>query len=176
MRKFLVDKQLNRRDAQWWERHSWLDIFIQYRREKLNPTDAPSRLQDYQEEDSIFAINRVDLFKILKSEFIAQKYTGETALLQTTDQLISSHQSIKSEFDRPGSFVLLGNLRKNRVFIAYSELKTATDHDSLYEKTFFTMQTAIKALQEVDPLAKRRRTLLSRSKDVLIRIFDAEKA
>ncbi len=35
------------------------------------------------------------------------------------------------------------------------------------------MQTAIRALQEVDSLAKRQRTALSRSKNVLIGVFDA---
>lgn len=28
--KFLVDKQLNRKEARWWEHSSGLDLFIQY--------------------------------------------------------------------------------------------------------------------------------------------------
>ena len=69
--------------------------------------------------------------------------------------------------------MLLGTIRENGVVFARSELKAATDHESAYEETFLTMQTAIGALQEVDPLAKRRQTALSGSKNVLIGVFDA---
>ena len=69
--------------------------------------------------------------------------------------------------------MLLGTVRETRVVIASSELKAATDYESAYEKTSLTMQTAIRALQEVNPLAKRRQTTLSRLKSVLIGVFDA---
>ncbi len=69
--------------------------------------------------------------------------------------------------------MLLGTVRENGVVIACSELKAATDHESAYEETSLTMKTAIKALQEVDSLAKRRQTALSRSKNVVIGVFDA---
>ncbi len=101
LQKFLVDKQLNGREARWWEWLSELDLYIQYQPEKLNPTDALSRQPDYEKEDPIVAIKCIDLSKIPKSEFIMQKYTSETALLQKPDQLISLHQSIKSEFEGP---------------------------------------------------------------------------
>ncbi len=69
--------------------------------------------------------------------------------------------------------MLLGTVRENRGVIARSELKATTDHESTYEETSLTMQTPIRALQEVDPLAKRRKTALFRSKNVFIAIFDA---
>ena len=146
--KFLVDKQLNRKEARWWKQLSRLDFYFHYRSGKLNPADAPSRQPDYEKKDSILAIKCVDLFKIPKSAFITQKYTSETTFLQKPNQLIPSHQSIKSEFEGPWSFALLGTVRENIIFIARSELlKAATDHESAYKETFLTLQTAIKALQ-----------------------------
>ncbi len=64
--------------------------------------------------------------------------------------------------------MLLGTVRENEVVIARSKQKAAADHESAYEKTRLTIKTGIKALQEVDPLAKRRQTALSMSKNVVI--------
>ncbi len=42
LQQFSVDKALNRRETQWWERLSGLDLSIQYKLGKLDPADAPS--------------------------------------------------------------------------------------------------------------------------------------
>lgn len=52
--------------------------------------------------------------------------------------------------------MLLGTIGEDRAVIPRSQLKTVKDNESAYEETSLTMQTAIWALQEVDPLAKRR--------------------
>ncbi len=44
-----MDKTLNRRKARWWERLSGLDLAIEYKPERLNPADAPSRRPDYKD-------------------------------------------------------------------------------------------------------------------------------
>ena len=176
LQRFLVDKQLNRREARWWERLSGLDLSVQYRPGKLNPADAPSRRPDYEEEDSTLAMGYVDVSDIPKSELIIQKYTSEGAVLQKPNQQIQTHQPIQPEFEGPWTFVLLGTVREDGAVIPRSQLKTAMGNESAYEETSLTMQTAIRALQEVDPLAKRRRTALSKSRNVLIGVSDAGSA
>ena len=173
LQRFLVDKQLNRREARWWERLSGLDLFIQYRPGKLNPADAPSRRPDYEQEDLVLTVENLDPAGGSKSALIAQKYTSEVAALQKLNQQTLLHQPIQLEFEGPWNFVLLGTVGEDGVVIPRSELRAATDQESAYGETSLTMQTAIRALQEVDPLAKRRRTALSRSKSVLIGISDA---
>ncbi len=69
--------------------------------------------------------------------------------------------------------MFLGTVIENRVFIARFELKAATNHVSAYKETSLTMQTAIRALQEVNLLVKYRYTALSKSKNDLIGVFDA---
>ncbi len=173
LQRFLVDKQLNRREARWWERLSGLDLSIQYRPGKLNPADAPSRRPDYEPEDLVLAMENVDPAGGSKSVLITQKYTSEVAALQKLNQQTLLHQPIQLEFEGPWNFVLLGTVGEDGFVIPRSELRAATDQESAYEETSLTMQTAIRALQEVDPLAKRRRTALSRSKSVLIGVSDA---
>ena len=63
---------------------------------------------------------------------------------------------------------------ENGDLIPCSKLKAIMDQESAYEETFLTMQTAIKALREVDPLAIRWQTALSRSKRVLIGVSNSE--
>lgn len=48
------------------------------------------------------------------------------------------------------------------------------DHESPYVEIFWTMKTAIKALQQVDPLANLRQTAIFRWKNILIEICDAK--
>ena len=47
LRTFLTTKNLSRREARWWERLSSLDLVIEYRPGRYNPTDGPSRRPDY---------------------------------------------------------------------------------------------------------------------------------
>ena len=60
--------------------------------------------------------------------------------------------------------------------IPHSKLRAATDQESPYEETSLTMQTTIRALQEVDLLAMRWQNALSRSKSFLIGVSDARTA
>ena len=54
-----------------------------------------------------------------------------------------------------------------------SKPRATTDQKSTYEETSLTIETAIRALQEVDFLAIHWQTVSSRSKSVLIGVFDA---
>jgi hypothetical protein len=53
LRIFLTTKTLSRREARWWERLSSLDLQIEYRPEKKNPADGPSRRPDYVDAGSV---------------------------------------------------------------------------------------------------------------------------
>lgn len=64
-------------------------------------------------------------------------------------------------------------MEKNDNLIPRSELRAATDQETAYEETSLIMQTAIKVLQKVDPLAMRRQTALSKSKSIFIEVSDA---
>ena len=66
----------------------------------------------------------------------------------------------------------MGTIEEDGNPIPRSKLRVATNQESAYEETFLTMQTAIKALQKVDPIAICQQTALSRSKIVLIGVFD----
>lgn len=68
--------------------------------------------------------------------------------------------------------MLLGTVGEDGAVIPRSQLKAATTDESAYEESSLTMQTAIRALQEVDPFATRRRTALSKSKNVLIGVSE----
>ena len=64
-------------------------------------------------------------------------------------------------------------MEENGNLIPCSKLRATMDPESAYEETFLTMKTTIRALQEVDPLAIRLQTTLSRSKSVLIGVSDS---
>lgn len=53
---------------------------IQYRPEKLNPADTPSRRPDYEQEDLFLIVENVD------PTLITQKFTSEVASLQKLNQ------------------------------------------------------------------------------------------
>lgn len=55
---------------------------------------------------------------------------------------------------RPWVFLLVGNKNDQGDIIAYTTLHKVAISESAYEEVFLIMQTVIKALQEVDPLAK----------------------
>ena len=167
LQRFLVDKALNQREARWWERLSGLDLSIQYRPGKLNPADAPSRRPHYEEEDSTLAFKSSALTTVQEQQLIKRGYSSEVALL---DFAMSEPQSLPAEFEGPWSFVLLGTMGKDGKISSRSKLKAAAVEESGYEEVSLTMQIAIKALQEVDPLAKRQRVALSRSEHILISV------
>lgn len=48
------------------------------------------------------------------------------------------------------------------------------DYKSTYEKIFLTIQTAIRALQDINSLAKHWQTALSKSMIIFIRVFDTK--
>jgi transposase InsO family protein len=50
---FFKNKELNRKEARWWERLSGLDLHIEYRPGKQNPADGPSRRPDYESNEPI---------------------------------------------------------------------------------------------------------------------------
>ena len=145
---------------------------IQYRPGKLNPIDTTSRRPDYEPNDLVLAVKNIEPAETSKFAFITQKFTSEVASIQKPNQQSGLHQSIQPEFEGPWNFILLETIGEDGNLIDCSELKAETDQESAYEETSLTMQTAIKALQEVDPLAMHRQIALSKLKGVLIGVSD----
>ena len=119
------------------------------------------------------AVKNVEPARVLKPALITQKFTSEIASLQKLNQQSGLHKSIQPEFEGPWNFILLGTIGEDGDLIPRSKLRAATNQESAYGEIFLTLQTAIEALQEVDPLAICRRTAISRSKSVLIGVSDA---
>ena len=63
---------------------------------------------------------------------------------------------------RPWVFLLVRNGNDNGNIITHTILQEAAADESAYEQTSLAMQTAIRALQEVDPLAICRRPALNK--------------
>ena len=113
------------------------------------------------------AFESSSLTTVQEQQLIKQRYSSEVALL---DFAISEPQSLPAEFEGPWSFILLGIMGKDGKILSRLKLKAAAVEESGYEEVSLTMQIAIKALQEVDPLAKRQRVALSRSEHILISV------
>ena len=163
MQRFLIDKTLNRREARWWERLSGLDLSIEYRPGRLNPADAPSRRPDYEDHARDLG----------GATWIKQDSTSDVATL--TFLTLSDDIDVAPEV-RPWVFLLVGNENDQRDIIAHATLQTAASDESAYEEISLTMQTAIRALQEVDPLAIRRRAAIIRLNGVCTALSDGTKA
>ena len=59
-------------------------------------------------------------------------------------------------------------MEKDGKIVSRSELKAAAAEKCGYEEVSPTIPIAIRALQEVDPLAQRQRVALSRSENILM--------
>ena len=102
LRTFLTSKNLNRREARWWERLSGLDLQIIYRPGKLNPADAPSRRSDYAplgEAETLLAT----LSGSSQTIIIPSLNTGGGALLTATSRPHPKPGIVSEELLRNGA-------------------------------------------------------------------------
>ena len=72
--------------------------------------------------------------------------------------------------------MILGNENNQGNIIAHTTLQEAASGKSAYEEISLTMQTAIRALQEVDPLAIRRRAAIKKSNEICTTSADKTRA
>ena len=171
LQRFLVDKTLNRREARWWERLSGLDLVIEYRPRRLNPADAPSRRPNYEDHAR----------KLGEATWIKQDTTSDIAsltflaLADDMDVILEGVLCEKQKI-RPWVFLLVGNENNQGDIIAHTTLQAAASGESAYKEVPLTMQTAIKALQEVDSLTIRRRAAIIKSNKISTSLSDSTKA
>lgn len=160
LQRFLIDKSPNCREAQWWERLSGLNLSIEYRPGRLNPADAPFRRPDYEDYANCLE----------KKTWIKQDFSSDIASLTF---LTSSDNIRGKKIDKkPWVLMILGNENNQGNIIAHTTLQKAASRESAYEEISLTIQTAIWALQEVDPLVIRRRAAIKKSNEICIMSAD----
>jgi hypothetical protein len=121
---FFKNKELNRKEARWWEKLSDLDLHIEYKSNKQNSADDSSRRLDYESNESII-VNAIanDINTLIISRVHVHVYNVESDSQTNRNDELSS---------------ILFSMKKNCQFS--SNLKTANtmniENDFIRDKNF----------------------------------------
>ena len=137
----------------------------------MNSANSLSRRPDY--EDHARGLGGATWIKQDNTSDIAS--LTFMALLDNIDVTLEGLLCEKQKI-RPWVFLLVGNENDQGNIIAHTTLLAAASGESTYEEILLTMQTAINSVQEVEPLAIRRRATIIKLNKILTTLSDSTKA
>ncbi len=96
LRKFLLNKSLNRRKTRWWEKLSELNLQIEYKSNRNNSANESSRRSDYEniDENKILNLNKL----ILKDDESSTHVKNELRKAKEQSAISTSTKKINQTF------------------------------------------------------------------------------